>query len=82
MTEQESIRVGCVPFAAVALGGVLPVSGWVVLPALGGVLPVSGAGAACFRVGWGWCLPRGGGCLPRGGVSQHALRQTPREQND
>ena len=68
MTERESIPVGCVPFATVALGGVLPVSGWVVIPALGGMLPVSGWG----RVG---VCPGDGGVCP-GDVSQHALRQT------
>ena len=77
MTERESIPVGCVPFATVALGGVLPVSGgrgvlpvsgWVVIPALGGMLPVSGWG----RVGF---CPGDRGVCP-GDVSLHALRQT------
>ena len=67
MTEQESIPVGCVPFAAVALGcvfpvsgrGMLPVSGLIVLSALGCVLPASGGGGVLPASGWG-----GGGVCP------------------
>ena len=76
--EQECIRVGCVPSAAVAAGG-----GAVSQHALGrgrGVHTNMHWARGCLAKGWG-CLPREGvsgqGCLP-GGCLLHPL--TPRTE--